>query len=115
MKRKSSLLLMEQLIMVLTFALAAALCLGAFAGAGNLSQKARDLDTAVILAQNAAEVLKESRGDTSRAQSLAQPPYRLEIERADAVSGLAQADIRVFLEDALLFSITAGWQEVGSP
>ena len=115
MKNKTSLLLMEQLVMVLTFALAAALCLGVFAAARNMSEDAEALDGAVILAQNAAEVLKDTCGDAVQAQALAESPYRLEIREMDAVPGLGQAEIRVYAEEELLFAITAGWQEVGAP
>ena len=115
MKRKSSLLLMEQLVMVLTFALAASLCLGIFAGAHKLSRDAQLQDGAVILAQSAAELLKETCGDTAQAQKLAEDPYRLEIRKTDSVPGLGQAEIRVFAGMELLFSITTGWQEVDAP
>ena len=115
MKRKTSLLLMEQLVMVLTFALAAALCLGIFAGARNLSEDAAMLQEASILAQNAAEVLKATAGDTQQAEAVASAPYGLEIIETDGVSGMGQAEIRVFAEEEMIFSLTAGWQEVAAP
>lgn len=58
MKSKSTLVLMEQLVMVLVFALAAALCIQAFSAADKISQKNAALDRAVLEAQNAAEAMK---------------------------------------------------------
>ena len=54
MRSKTPLALMEQVIMVLVFALAAALCLQVFLVSGQMSEKNRDTDNAVLLAQNAA-------------------------------------------------------------
>ena len=58
MKSKATLFLMEQLVMILVFALAAALCLGVFARADAMSRQLARRDEAVILARNAAELLK---------------------------------------------------------
>lgn len=71
MKGKAPLALMEQLIMVLVFALAAALCIQAFAASNRISQKAADMDRAVQLAQSAAEIMKNRGGDIAQAQSAA--------------------------------------------
>ena len=62
MKQKTSLLLMEQLVMILVFALAAALCLQIFAKADAISQETARRDRAVVLARNAAELLKATGG-----------------------------------------------------
>ena len=58
MKSKATLFLMEQLVMLLVFALAAALCLGIFVRADRISAETKERDEAVILACNAAEMLK---------------------------------------------------------
>lgn len=63
MKSKAPLALMEQIIMVLVFALAAALCLRTFALSDRLSREGELRDGAVLLAQNAAEVCKAGCGD----------------------------------------------------
>ena len=63
MKSKAPLALMEQMVMVLIFALAAALCLQAFALSDRMSRGSELRDGAVILAQNAAEVCKAGGGD----------------------------------------------------
>jgi hypothetical protein len=59
---------MEQVIMVLVFALAAALCLRVFAFADRMSARNAAIDRAVIVCQTAAEVLKTQGGDMAHAQ-----------------------------------------------
>lgn len=60
MKSKAPLLLMEQMIMLLVFALAAALCLQAFVKSDQLSQRSEVRDRALVVAQNAAESIRHS-------------------------------------------------------
>ena len=55
MKSKAPLSLMEQLIMLLVFALAAALCLQVFVLSAQISRRCKATDHAVTAAQNAAE------------------------------------------------------------
>lgn len=120
MRSKASLLLMEQLIMVLVFALAAAACLGCFAAAVQTARETVQLDEAAALAQNGAEVIKACRGDLEAAAGLLDGTVRgesltagvLEICIQDSgVPGLGQALVRVTGEDGVLFSLTAAWQE----
>lgn len=113
MKNKTSLLLMEQLVMVLVFALAAALCLTAFVKADQISRETVRRDEAVLLAQNAAQVLKATSGDVEQATAVAEgTDYQLEIERIHAHNLLGRAEIRVWQENELIFSLPVGWQEV---
>lgn len=113
MKNKTSLLLMEQLIMVLVFALAAALCLTAFVKADQISRETVRRDEAVLLAQNAAQVLKATSGNVEQACAVAaESDYRLEIDQIDAHDLLGQAQIRVWQEEELIFTLPVGWQEV---
>ena len=67
MKSKAPLLLMEQMVMLLVFALAAALCLQAFVKSDGLSGDSQDRDRAVTLCQNAAEVVRHSGGNFNKA------------------------------------------------
>lgn len=120
MKNKTSLVLMEQLIMVLVFALAAALCLQVFVEADRISQETACRDEAVLMAQNAAEILKATSGDADRAM-LALPAdaaaagYRMELERQSAGTPLmGMTEIRVYLKEKLLFTLHTGWQEDGA-
>lgn len=63
MKSKAPLLLMEQMIMLLVFALAAALCLQAFVKSDASSRRIQERDTAVNLVQNVTEVARSRGGD----------------------------------------------------
>lgn len=71
MRSKTPLALMEQLVMLLVFALAAALCVQAFAAANRISENAAARDHAAQLAQSAAELMKHRGGDMAQAQSAA--------------------------------------------
>ena len=139
MRSKAPLALMEQMEMVLIFALAAALCLQAFALSDRLSRESEARDGAVVLAQNAAEICKHSRGDFAQLErtlggealgynwtilygetlepvtSAAEAVYEVVVRpEAAEVSGLGRATVSVFeLSDGkLLFQIPVGWQEV---
>ena len=63
MKSKAPLSLMEQLVMLLVFALAAALCLQVFVLSAQMSRRCEARDRAVTQVQNAAELLKGTGGD----------------------------------------------------
>lgn len=113
MKHKASLVLMEQLIMILVFALAAALCLQVFAKAAAISEENARLDQAVILARNAAELLKAAEGDPRAAEDLSREGYQVVVRPLPApCPGLAQARIQVFFQETELFALDTGWQEV---
>ena len=58
MRSKAPLALMEQSVMILVFALAAALCVQAFVFSDETSKRIDDRDRAAVEAQNAAELLK---------------------------------------------------------
>lgn len=110
MKSRASLVLMEQLLMVLVFALTAAVCLQAFVKADEISAQTARQDAAVVMAQNAAELLKAG---ADPEEVLETGVYSLEIlEEATDIPGFAQAQIQVCYEGEILFSLTTGWQEV---
>lgn len=67
MKSKAPLLLMEQAIMVLVFALAAALCVRVFVWAQLAAGDNAQQDRALVCAQNAGQILKGFAGDYGRA------------------------------------------------
>lgn len=111
MKHKASLLLMEQLVMILVFAVAAALCLQVFAKAEEISLETARRDQAVILARNAAELLKAT-GNYEAAEALGKEEYRVTVlPEETAVTGMARVEIQIFFEEELLFSLKTGWQE----
>lgn len=62
-RSKAPLAMMEQMVMLLVFALAAALCLQAFVKSDGLSKRGESRDRAAVLCQNAAEVLRSTGGD----------------------------------------------------
>ena len=62
---KTPLLLMEQMIMLLVFALTAVICLQAFVRADAWSKESAALDQAVILTQSAAETIRHYGGEDS--------------------------------------------------
>lgn len=127
MSSKAPLVLMEQLVMVLVFALAAALCVQAFALADRISQQNEARDQAVLAAQSTAELLKHCRGDYAEAASRLGGSWdgeTLELSREAAChvrvlpteSGiplLGTAEVLVCsAEGEVLFSLPAAWQEV---
>lgn len=63
MKDKTALSLLELVIMLAVFALAAALCLRIFIRTEEVSVKNVNMDQALLQAQNAAETVKHCRGD----------------------------------------------------
>lgn len=67
MRSKAPSVLIEQLVMVLVFALAATLCVQVFVLSDRMSRRSEARDRAVLQAQNAAETLKSCGGDTAAA------------------------------------------------
>ena len=137
MRNKTPLVLMEQLVMVLVFALAAALCLQAFVLADNRSRQAEIQDQALLEAHNAVETLKSCAGDYETAAQLCRgtwdgtvlrvfydeawqstveetPAYTLTATPVDsAYTLLGRAEIAVADEDGVtLCAFPAAWQEV---
>lgn len=124
MKRKAPLVLMELVIALGVFALAAALCLQAFSLADKTSRQAETLDRAVLLAQNGAEAVKHCRGDLSAAAALLDGKAaegKLEVRqdgltltavlREEGALPLGQAEL-VVTDGAgqTVFCLTASWQ-----
>ena len=69
MKSKAPLAMMEQIVMLLVFALAAALCLQAFVKSDQLSKRSEDRDRAAVLCQNAAEAMRGNGSASEAAQA----------------------------------------------
>ena len=99
--------------MLLVFALSAALCLGVFVHADRISQETERQDEAMILAQNAAQILKYTGDPQKTLQMTDGGELAVEIlEKESSVSGFRQAEIVVFYENSEIFSLQTGWQEV---
>ncbi|MDO4530820.1 MAG: hypothetical protein Q4C06_02465 [Bacillota bacterium] len=119
MRSKTPLVLMEQLIMVLVFALAAAICLQVFVYAEQVSQRNEALAEAALLAQSTAEELKESSGavllkweDGEGCVYMEGNGLRIEAREAETVCALRQIDLQVMDGDDVLMEIPVAWQEV---
>lgn len=137
-RSKVPLVLMEQLVMLLVFALAAAVCLRIFVFADRASRQVQDRDRAAELVQNTAQVLQHTAGDFSRAAALLEAQHwddnRLTIDYdsdwtpadntmrytlgASRVSSgapyLGKAEVWCLDEEEgrELFRLTIAWQEV---
>lgn len=125
MKNRTPLVLMEQMIMVLVFALAAALCIGIFVQSGNTAKETKFRDDAVVLAQNGTEVIKACGGDledtarvlkgtcTEKEVVVQSEGYTMVITPVESdTPGLAQAEICVSMDGILIFTLRTGWQEM---
>ena len=112
-KKKAPLALMELLIMLLVFALCAAVSLQAFAASRAISQRQSAREAAAILAQNEAEEIKAAGGmegeytETHGGMTLTVRPIATDFDT------LGKAEITVTEEGEALFSLTVAWQEVG--
>lgn len=126
MRNRSPLALVELLVMVMVFALAAALCLRAFVWADGRSREQEAHDRALLCAQNAAQTLKSCRGDLDEAAqrhggvvredtwSIDYDEYRMEACRMPQErETLGGALVRVWVQEALLACLEVKWQEVG--
>ena len=128
MRNKAPLAMLEQLVMLLVFALAAALCLQAFALADRISDRTERFDRAVLEAQQAAETVKHCRGDLQQAQALlggstTETAWTVEMTEATVTvtpqdSGhplLGSAAVTSTEPDGtVLYSVTVFWQKEGS-
>lgn len=120
MRSKTPLVLMEQLVMVLVFAMAAAICLQVFGLSDRLSKENEARAEAALLAQNTAEELKSSYGeallDWEEADGIyymEEEGYRVQVQAAETeISGLRKVELQVLQEEEVLFEIPVAWQEV---
>ena len=75
MRSKAPLAMMEQMVMILVFALAAALCLQAFVKSDRMSRESGERDRAAELCQSAAEAIRAAHGDFQQAAELLDVSY----------------------------------------
>lgn len=131
-KSKAPLTLIELLVMIPVFALAATICLQAFAHAENLSRKQEAKVHGTLAAQNTAELLKNTHGDYEAVvESLGGHQddsgryligdkdwqqqtacHVLITPLADTDPYLASATVQVFYDNETILEITVAWQEV---
>ena len=125
MRSKTPLVLIEQLVMILVFAMVAAICLQVFVFSERLSRKNEIISQAVLFAQNTAEELKDSRGTILQEWKTGDGCWyleqniedrkncRIEVwEQETDVEGLQQAEVKVIDREEILFELVVAWQEV---
>lgn len=95
MRSKAPLAMMEQIVMLLVFALAAALCLQAFVKSDQASKRSEARDRAAVLCQNAAEALRHSGGDLEGAAGQVGIPYGVYTQEEPAFSAHYNEDWRL--------------------
>lgn len=136
MRSKAPLALMEQMVMLLVFALAAALCLQAFVKSNEISRTGAERDRAAVLCQSTAEIIRSGGGDPAQALSRAARRldcrydggilqadydgewnivpvgiYRLTAQEVPGEApGLYTVRVTAENEDEILFSINVAWQ-----
>lgn len=92
MKSKAPLAMMEQIVMLAVFALAAALCLQAFVKSDRMSKDSEARDRAMTLCQSAAEAVRHSGGDLEKAAELLGIPYGAYAQEEPAFSAHYKED-----------------------
>jgi hypothetical protein len=136
MKKKAFLPLLEQIIMIGFFAAVATICLQGIALANRISNEQAITDRAVLAAQNIAETLKSTQGDTVSAADVLSGsaengslivfydvfgnPVSNEDSRgfkgiAEITEGsnplLGSASVQIIYKDEVIYSLTVGWQK----
>lgn len=133
MKSRATLSMMELLLMICVFAVAAAVCMRIFAYADSLSREKKTRDFAVTQVENAAQAVKHSGGDFARAAALLElsgsgegfeeafsealepapeGTYRLTARSAEAEDPLlGAAEITFAGPEGEIFGVTVYWQE----
>ncbi|MBR4410703.1 MAG: hypothetical protein IKT31_05225 [Firmicutes bacterium] len=129
MKNKAPLALIELTVMVLIFAVSAALCLQAFVWSDVKSSEIAERDSAILHGETVAEVVKACRGDFDAAATILEGENTedglrvyfdgelcAEVRLAETENPLlGMADIAVTDETGQeLFALTVCWQEVES-
>ena len=125
MRNKAPLALLEQILMLLIFALAAVICLRVFLWSDDTSRHSARRDEALIHAQTVAETVKAHGGDFTAAAAALHgtvengalvidgEDYTLRAERQAPTPYLGRAEIMVESDGETLFTLPIAWQEVG--
>lgn len=126
MRNKAPLALLEQILMLLIFALAAVICLRVFLWSDDTSRHSAHRDEALIHAQTVAETVKAHGGDFAAAAAALHgtvengalvidgEDYTLRAEKEAPAPYLGRAEIAVEAGGEVLFTFPIAWQEVGS-
>ena len=128
MKSKTPLVLVEQIIMILVFAVSAAICLKSFVYSETLSKTVQKQDNAILCASNVAEVIKNSDGKFDAAEAVFGGKTEngtLEVsfsgyenavdvkavKTESGIAGLGKAEVRAFVAGEELAFLEVCWQE----
>ena len=126
MRNKAPLALLEQILMLLIFALAAVICLRVFLWSDDTSRHSARRDDALSHAQTVAETVKAYGGDFAAAAAALHgtvedgalvidgEDYTLRAEKKAPAPYLGRAEIVVEAAGEVLFTLLIAWQEVGS-
>ena len=126
MRNRAFLPLIEILLTIAVFAIAAAICLQGFGRANDISKKRSELDAAVLFAQDTCEVLKHSRGDLSLAAELTGGTVtddgivihrRADGDEAELTAtvtvtedGIGRATVSISTPERTVYELAAAWQ-----
>jgi hypothetical protein len=128
-RNKTTLAMMELAIMILVFAIAAAVCLQAFAFASRRSKQSEKLRQGVVLAQLGAESIKGNKGDLTKVReeikeiypaltetedgfTLLENDLLMTVEKESATGLLGSANITVTdSEGTTIYELSVKWQE----
>ncbi len=123
-RSKAPLALMEQIIMILVFALAAAVCLRAFVYANHLSESSAQKELAATRAQTVIEYCKAEAGDLDKVcESLGgerqengftvvypEDGMKTVLRLTEKTEYLQKAAVSVYADDNEVFAADVGWQ-----
>lgn len=122
MKNRTTLLLMEQIIMVLIFALCAALCLKVFSYSDSVSLKTKASSEAALVLQTTAEKIKMDNGTDNKIiyydvnwneTDEDSKVYQVEIKVLESeIKYLGKANLQASDKNGVLFELPVCWQEV---
>ncbi|MBQ3548827.1 MAG: hypothetical protein IJA33_02995 [Oscillospiraceae bacterium] len=124
MRSRAPLALLEQVLMLLVFAIAAVICLQAFVRSDIASRHGAARDEALTVAQSAAEILKSTRGDlhktaqqlggtvTAEGWVMEGEHFHLTAVITQRTALLGRATITVTAADTVEGTLSVAWQEV---
>ena len=136
-KSKAPLNLMEQVVMILVFAFAAALCVQAFVVTDGMSKEAYARDKAAVISQMVAETVKSQNGDKEQSALLLEGTVtetgilvgyteawetcseeaatycaELMIKESDAYLSKGEVTVRETKTQKVIFSLPVSWQNL---
>lgn len=124
MRSRAPLALLEQILMLLVFAVAAVLCLQVFLWSDNASRRAQTQDEAILCAQTTAETVKSFHGDLHASAEalngdvqdntlrLIYDTMTVTCTVTERNDYLGRGEVTVTAADGTLVTLPVAWQEV---